>query len=183
MFASLASRNRKPTVTATVTKPDSENGAYRSHSGRSAVMTVSGRGGAGVAVSSPVAVATGDRSSSSTRSRAASPAVSASSLTPSLRRSVRPVPIVSSASPSSRCSGEAVMSTVRTRSRGTVSVSRRSRPFGAHGGTTARSPRRRFKGEPRRPCGRSSARAWSPRSSTDRPSAAPRARQSIHATE
>ena len=59
-----------------------------------------------------------------------------------------------------------------------------SSPFGTHGGAREQRARRELRARRRAGFGGSSSSvAWSPRVSTERPRCAPRARQSIHATE
>ena len=121
MPASTSRLNPAPTTAPIPASDENVSGAKRSHDQSSREISVPGRStGATVA-----------RSSSTCRSRSASAVLTASRSTCADRSSAdAPLadPTCTTLSPKIRCSGDAVRSTVRMRSRGTDRRSRRNQP-------------------------------------------------------
>ena len=121
-----------PRIAAEARTPDVVKGAKRTQRGSSRASSMSPvpsgwRRGPALPHGTAFPVPPGLRWSSSARRAAASAAGSESSERP-LPRSWLPVPMSTFASPSSRCSGDAVTSTLRTRSAGVATVLRCRRP-------------------------------------------------------
>ena len=123
MPASTSRLNPAPTTAPIPASEENVKGANRSHAQSSRAISVAGR--------SAVGAEAGARSSSTCRRCSASAVLTASRSTWA-ERSMPDVPLAeptrTTLSPKTRCSGDAVRSTVRMRSRGTERRSRRSQP-------------------------------------------------------